>query len=62
VSERDDFADWTSVHRGRSAFTIDFVRRVPESSGRLLVARAVVAPVVGLELREQLDETWREYL
>lgn len=76
VSERDDdledlgsdplllagvWADWTRVHWGRSVFTIDFIRRVPDPMGRLLVARAVVAPIVGLELREQLDATWKEY-
>jgi hypothetical protein len=55
------WADWTHVHRGRSVFTVDFVRRVPDPPGRLLVARTVVAPVVALELREQLDATWREY-
>jgi hypothetical protein len=27
----------------------------------VLVARAVVSPVVGLELRDQFDEVWRGY-
>jgi len=76
VSEPDDFADenladlavlvgvWanrTRVHRGRDEFTVDFIRDVPERSRSVLVARAVVSPVVGLELRDQLDEVWRHY-
>ena len=55
------WANWTLVHRGRNEFTIDFIRNVPEPPRRSLVARAIIAPVVALELREQLDETWREY-
>jgi hypothetical protein len=76
MSEPDDFADenladptvlvgaWanrTRVHRGRDEFTVDFIRDVPERSRGVLVARAVVSPVVGLELRDQLDEVWRGY-
>jgi len=55
------WADVTRVYRGRGEFTVDFLRHVPEPRGRLLVARAMVAPPVALDLRDQLDETWREY-
>ena len=55
------WADWTHVHRGRNEFTIDFIRDVPAPPGLTLVARAIVAPVVAVELREQLDQILREY-
>jgi hypothetical protein len=55
------WADSTRVHRGRNEFTVDFVRRVPKPPGTLLVARAVASPIVGVELRDQLDEAWRGY-
>jgi len=55
------WANGTRVHRGRNEFTIDFVRHVPEPSYRVLVARAIVAPIVAVELRDQLDEAWRGY-
>ena len=55
------WANSTRVHRGRDEFTVDFIRDVPERSRSVLVARAVVAPIVGLELRDQLDEAWRGY-
>ena len=55
------WANSTRVHRGRNEFTIDFVRHVPEPSCRVLVARAIVAPIVAVELRDQLDEAWRGY-
>jgi len=51
----------TRVHRGRDEFTVDFIRDIPERSRRVLVARAIVSPVAGLELRDQLDEAWRGY-
>lgn len=55
------WADATRVHRGRGEFTIDFVREVPRPPSYLLVARAIVAPVVAVDLRDQLDEAWRRY-
>jgi hypothetical protein len=55
------WADATLVHRGRAEFTIDFVRQLPRQSGRLLVARAIVAPAVAVDLRDQLDEAWQRY-
>lgn len=55
------WADETEVHRGRGEFTIDFVRYVPSPPGRALVARAILAPHVALDLRDQLDEVWRNY-
>ena len=55
------WANRTRVHRGQDEFTVDFIRDVPERSRGVLVARAVVSPVVGLELRDQLDEVWRGY-
>lgn len=42
-------------------FTIDFNREVPSSPQVLLVARAIVLPHVAVDLRDQLDETWRGY-
>ena len=55
------WTDSTQVHRGRNEFTIDFVRHVPEPPRRVLVARTIVAPIVALELRDQLEEVWRGY-
>ena len=55
------WADRTRVHRGRDEFTVDFVRQVPEPRGRVLVARAVVSPLVAVDLRDQLDDAWRGY-
>lgn len=55
------WADLTDVHRGRGEFTVDFIREVPSPHGLLVVARAIVSPNVALDLRDQLDETWREY-
>jgi len=55
------WADSTLVHRGRDEFTIDLVRHVPVPAHRVLVVRAVLAPAVALDLRDQLDETWRRY-
>jgi hypothetical protein len=55
------WADRTVVHRGRNEFTVDFIRQVPDPPGRVLVARAVMAPNVAADLRDQLDETWRGY-
>ena len=55
------WANRTRVHRGRDEFTIDFIRNVPERSRSVLVVRAIVAPIVGIELRDQLDEAWRRY-
>ena len=54
-------ANATRVHRGLNEFTIDFRRRVPDRSRPFLVARALVSPVVAIELRDQLDEAWRAY-
>ncbi len=48
------WADSTRVHRAQTEFTVDFVRNVPLPLGRALVARAVVTPVVAVELRDQL--------
>ena len=55
------WADNTFVHRGRGELTIDFVRHIPEPRDRMLVARTIVAPWVGMDLRDQLDEAWRRY-
>jgi hypothetical protein len=55
------WADRTQVHRGRGEFTVDFIREVPSPRGLLLVTRAIVLPNVACDLRDQLDETWREY-
>ena len=54
-------ANSTRVHRGRNEFTIDFLRHVPDRSRPFLVARALVSPIVAVELRDQLDEAWRGY-
>jgi len=76
MSERDDsydddaldpfvlvgsWANRTRVHRGRDEFTIDFIRNIPDPSRSVLVVRAIVAPIVGVELRDQLDAAWRGY-
>jgi hypothetical protein len=34
---------------------------VPSPRGLLLVTRAIVSPNVALDLRDELDETWRDY-
>jgi hypothetical protein len=55
------WANSTQVHRGRDELTIDFIRRVPNRARPILVARALVAHVVAVELRDQLDDAWRVY-
>jgi len=55
------WANSTRVYRGRDEFTIDFVRHVPAPVHRVLVARALLSPLLSVELRDQLDEAWREY-
>lgn len=55
------WANGTRVHRGRDEFTVDFLRHVPGRERHVLVARAVVSPVVAVELRDQLDGAWRGY-
>ena len=55
------WANSTRVRRGRDEFTLDFFRDIPERSRRALVVRALVSPVVAVELRDQLDEAWRGY-
>ena len=55
------WANGTRVLRGRDEFVVDFLRRIPEHSGLVLVARALVPPVAAIELRDQLDEAWRGY-
>ena len=54
-------ANTTRVHRGRDEFTVDFLRQVPDRSRPFLLARALISPVVAVELRDQLDEVWRGY-
>jgi len=55
------WANGTRVRRGRDEFTLDFFRDIPERSRRVLVVRALVSPLVAVELRDQLDEAWRGY-
>jgi hypothetical protein len=55
------WADSTRVHRGRDEFTIDFIRDVPAPRHRALVARAVLSPILAVELRDRLDDAWRAY-
>jgi hypothetical protein len=55
------WSNGTRVRRGRDEITIDFYRLVPERSLRLLVIRALVPPLVAVELRDQLDEAWQGY-
>lgn len=55
------WANRTRVLRGRDAFTVDFLRDVPEQDRPVLVVRALVSPLVGVELRDQLDEAWSGY-
>ncbi len=55
------WANNTHVHRGRDEFTIDFIRHVPVTGQRVLVSRVVLAPVLAVELRDQLDQAWRGY-
>jgi hypothetical protein len=55
------WADRTVVHKGSGEFTIDFVRRTPDPHERVLVARAIVAPWVAMDLRDQIDKAWRGY-
>jgi len=54
-------ANATRVHRGRDEFSVDFLRHVPDRSRPVLVARALVSPVVAVELRDQLDDAWGGY-
>jgi len=54
-------ANATRVHRSRDEFTVDFLRQVPDRSRPFLLARALISPVVAVELRDQLDEEWRLY-
>jgi hypothetical protein len=54
-------ANATRVLRGRDEFMVDFLRHVPERSRPFLVARALVMPIVAIELRDQLDDAWRSY-
>ena len=55
------WADSTHVHRDGGVFTIDFVRHVRVPADRVLVVRALVAPWVAMNLRDQLDQVWRSY-
>ena len=55
------WATSTKVRRGRNELTVDFLHRAPEHSRPFLVARTLVAHVVAVELRDQLDEAWRDY-
>jgi hypothetical protein len=55
------WANSTRVLRGRDEITVDFLLRVPDRPQRILVARALVSPLVAVELRDQLDESWRDY-
>ena len=55
------WADRTRVHRGRAEFNVDFIRDVPSPPERVLVARAIVSARAALDLRDQLDEAWRDY-
>jgi hypothetical protein len=55
------WTDETAVRRGPVMFTIDFVRYVPASAERFLVARALLAPSTALDLRDQLGDAWHEY-
>ena len=54
-------ANSTRVHRGRDEITVDFLRQVPDRSRPFLIARALLSPIVAVELRDQLDEAWRGY-
>jgi len=58
------WANRARVHRGRDEFTVDFIRDVPERSRHVLVARAVVAPIVETLaiLRRGREKVIREYL
>ena len=55
------WANSTQVHRGRDELTVDFIRRVPNRTRPILVARVLIAHVVAVELRDQLDDAWRGY-
>ena len=55
------WANASHVRQGRDEITIDFLRRVPESSRLVRVGRMLVPPLVAVELRDQLDEIWRGY-
>ncbi len=55
------WANSARVLHGRDEITVDFFRRVPDDPAPILVARVLVSPLVAFELRDQLDEVWREY-
>jgi hypothetical protein len=55
------WANSSCVHRGRDELTIDFLRRVPEMSDPIRVARVLMSPIAAVELRDQLDQIWRGY-
>ena len=56
------WTDRTVVHRGLVVFAIDFVRDVPVTGDRVLVARALLPPALAADLRDQLDAAWDAYL
>lgn len=55
------WANGTRVRRSRDELTTDFLRDVPESPRRFLVARALLPALAAFELRDQLDEALRDY-
>jgi hypothetical protein len=55
------WTDRTFVRRAPLIFTVDFVRDVPASAERFLVARMLMTPNAALDLRDQLDDAWRGY-
>jgi hypothetical protein len=59
--EVGQWANLTRARRGRDEVTLDFLRRVPDDPRPVLVARVLVPPLVAVELRDELDEIWRDY-
>lgn len=59
--ELGPWANLTRARRSRDEVTLDFLRRIPDDPRPVLVARVLVSPLVAVELRDALDEIWRDY-
>jgi hypothetical protein len=51
----------TRIHTARDEVTIDFLRHVPDTPRRFLVARALLSTFAAFGLRDQLDEALRGF-